>query len=93
MLIYAITESHSIVSRIEEVERMLADQQLMFEDEKIKMKSTIEQQTKLIDFLQAKTDNSKKKKVSWWMPSLYAGQLGCISCVILILHKDYLELL
>lgn len=63
MLIYAITESHSIVSRIEEVERMLADQQLMFEDEKIKMKSTIEQQTKLIDFLQAKTDNSKKKKV------------------------------
>lgn len=93
MLIYAITESHSIVSRIEEVERMLADQQLMFEDEKIKMKSTIEQQTKLIDFLQAKTDNSKKKKVGWWMPSLYVGQLGCISCVILILHKDYLELL
>lgn len=64
LLIYAIAETHPIASRIEEVERMLADQQLMFEDEKIKMKSTIEQQTKLIDFLQAKTDNSKKKKVS-----------------------------
>lgn len=56
----------------------------MFEDEKIKMKSTIEQQTKLIDFLQAKTDNSKKKKVSCRIPYLYAGQQKCILSVILI---------
>ncbi|XP_063605169.1 citron rho-interacting kinase-like [Penaeus indicus] len=58
----AVSKGEAFKQKIEEVERMLADQQLMFEDEKIKMKSTIEQQTKLIDFLQAKTDNSKKKK-------------------------------
>lgn len=49
--------------RIEEVERVMADQQAMFGDSKVKMRGTIDQQTKLIDFLQAKTD-TKKKKVS-----------------------------
>lgn len=49
--------------RIEEVERLMADQQAMFGDNKVKMRGTIDQQTKLIDFLQAKTD-TKKKKVS-----------------------------
>ncbi|XP_042883993.1 citron rho-interacting kinase-like isoform X1 [Penaeus japonicus] len=58
----AVSKGEVFKQKIEEVERLLSDQQVMFEDEKIKMKSTIEQQTKLIDFLQAKTDNSKKKK-------------------------------
>lgn len=41
----------------------MSDQEAMFGDSKVKMRGTIDQQTKLIDFLQAKTD-TKKKKVS-----------------------------
>lgn len=52
-----------IFYRIEEVERTLADQRALHEDSKIRMQGTIDQQTKLIDFLQSKMD-SKKKKVS-----------------------------
>lgn len=47
--------------RIEEVERTLADQRALQEDTRVKMQCTINQQTKLIDFLQSKMDNKKKK--------------------------------
>lgn len=41
----------------------MTDQRAMQEDTRVRMQGTIDQQTKLIDFLQSKMDN-KKKKVS-----------------------------
>lgn len=39
--------------------------QAVYSHEKVKMEGTISQQTKLIDFLQAKMDQPTKKKKVW----------------------------
>ncbi|KAK4323358.1 hypothetical protein Pmani_005912 [Petrolisthes manimaculis] len=59
----AISKAEMYKSRIEEVERQISDQEAIFSDGKVKMRGTIDQQTKLIDFLQAKTDTKKKKNL------------------------------
>lgn len=49
----------------------------MYSHEKVKMEGTISQQTKLIDFLQAKMDQpAKKKKVRKIQYSVSSGRLG-----------------
>ncbi|KAK7071774.1 hypothetical protein SK128_024513, partial [Halocaridina rubra] len=58
----AISKAEAYKKKIEEIERSKCDLQAVHEDERVKMRSTIDQQTKLIDFLQGKTDNPKKKK-------------------------------
>lgn len=67
----AISKAELYKNKIKDFEEMIADQQVVFEDNKIKMKCTIDQQTKLIDFLQSKTDTKKKKVRS---------AVGCVSC-------------
>ncbi|XP_045599128.2 citron rho-interacting kinase [Procambarus clarkii] len=57
----AISKAELYKKRIEDVEQKLLDQQTSHEDDKLKMKGTIDQQTKLIDFLQSKMDCKKKK--------------------------------
>lgn len=48
-----------------DLEYQLENIQVLYSHEKVKMEGTISQQTKLIDFLQAKMDQpAKKKKVS-----------------------------
>lgn len=58
----AITKGETYKNKIEELERCVGEQKIVFDDEKVRMKATMNQQTKLIDFLQAKTDNQPKKK-------------------------------
>ncbi|CAL4077327.1 unnamed protein product, partial [Meganyctiphanes norvegica] len=58
----AITKGETYKKKIEELERCFGEQKVVFDDEKVRMKATMSQQTKLIDFLQAKTDNQPKKK-------------------------------
>ncbi|XP_066953798.1 citron rho-interacting kinase-like [Macrobrachium rosenbergii] len=58
----AICKAEGFKKRIEEVETLKADVEALHEDERLKMRSTIDQQGKLIDFLQTKIDNPKKKK-------------------------------
>lgn len=52
-------ESHSRVPSSEDV---FPFPQAVYSHEKVKMEGTISQQTKLIDFLQAKMDQPTKKK-------------------------------
>ncbi|XP_042220516.1 citron rho-interacting kinase-like [Homarus americanus] len=59
----AISKGELYKKRIEEVEQTLMDQQALLDDNKVKTKGTIDQQTKLIDFLQAKIDPKKKKNL------------------------------
>ncbi|XP_045137030.1 citron rho-interacting kinase-like [Portunus trituberculatus] len=59
----AISKAELYKARIEEVEGTLADQRALQEDTRVKMQCTINQQTKLIDFLQSKMDNKKKKNL------------------------------
>ena len=46
-------------------EKLFSFLQAVYSHEKVKMEGTISQQTKLIDFLQAKMDQPTKKKKVW----------------------------
>lgn len=53
--------------------------QAVYSHEKVKMEGTISQQTKLIDFLQAKMDQpTKKKKVCEKNIFMQTNQIHCI---------------
>lgn len=54
--------------------------QAVYSHEKVKMEGTISQQTKLIDFLQAKMDQPTKKKKVWgkYLQNLYTSQVRLI---------------
>lgn len=60
--------------------------QAVYSHEKVKMEGTITQQTKLIDFLQAKVDHpSKKKKVRvCWAFSSLTHLTNCLLKTLLI---------
>lgn len=49
-------------------ENLFSFLQAVYSHEKVKMEGTISQQTKLIDFLQAKMDQPTKKKKVWESP-------------------------
>lgn len=59
----AISKAELYKGRIEEVERTLVDHRALQEDTRVRMQGTIDQQTKLIDFLQSKMDSKKKKNL------------------------------
>ena len=58
----AINKGEMYKLKIQELEGDLKHQQAISEDSKIRLTETINQQTKLIDFLQAKNENPPKKK-------------------------------
>ncbi|KAB7502719.1 Citron Rho-interacting kinase [Armadillidium nasatum] len=60
----AITKGETYKKRIDELEKHLRDYKVIYGDKELKLNSTISQQTKLIDFLQAKVENPPKKKAT-----------------------------
>ncbi|XP_071493466.1 citron Rho-interacting kinase-like [Diadema antillarum] len=58
----AVSKGERIKEEKEEVENQLENQEIQHHHEKVKFEGTMAQQTKLIDFLQAKVDAPPKKK-------------------------------
>lgn len=89
----AISKGELYKNKIKDTEVMIANQQVVFEDNKIKMRCTIDQQTKLIDFLQSKTDTKKKKVCKVFSLFLHTIKLrksfklmvSHVQCLILLL--------
>ncbi|XP_076037346.1 citron rho-interacting kinase sticky [Oratosquilla oratoria] len=58
----ALKKAEKFKERVDEMQQEGADMEALHKDAEIKMKGTISQQTKLIDFLQAKAEKPPKKK-------------------------------
>uniref|UniRef100_I3KTN0 Citron Rho-interacting kinase n=1 Tax=Oreochromis niloticus TaxID=8128 RepID=I3KTN0_ORENI len=61
----ALDQTDMLKTERTDLEYQLENMQAVYSHEKVKMEGTISQQTKLIDFLQAKMDQPTKKKKVW----------------------------